>query len=91
MVLSDIASPAGNNGEVGVRASGVVRQRTPPDTRACMRPCRVCGRTNRRRMHALMTLWFGHYAGVPYDHGYFYLCPRCYTRYIPPPDPIARG
>jgi hypothetical protein len=90
MLLPDITRSAGTNAEVGSRPTRAVRRTTRPDARACMRPCRVCGRTNRRRMHALMTLWFGHYAGVPFDHGYFYLCPRCYTRYIPPPDP-TRG
>jgi hypothetical protein len=51
---------------------------------ADMRPCTRCGRVDRRRMVALMTLWFGHYVGVPLDHGYFYLCPDCYDRILRP-------
>lgn len=51
---------------------------------ADMKPCRRCGRTDPRRMVALMTLWFGHRAGVPLDHGYFYLCPTCYETYVAP-------
>lgn len=63
-----------------------VRGPASPDPRADMRPCAVCGWTDRQRMHALMTLWFGHLAGVPLDHGYFYLCPSCFSRYIPQPE-----
>jgi hypothetical protein len=65
-----------------------------PDERADMRPCRVCGSTDRTRMHALMTIWFGHHAGVPLDHGYFYLCPSCFSLYIPvapPAQPEEEG
>ena len=43
-----------------------------------MRPCRRCGQTNPRRMFALMSLWFGPYAGVRPEPGYFYLCPNRY-------------
>ena len=53
-------------------------------------PCDRCGRTE-RRMHALMTQWFGAAAGVAPDHGYFDLCPACYRRLIIPhlePDDI---
>jgi len=35
-------------------------------------------------MIALMTLWFGRYASLPADSGYFYLCPECYGRYVEP-------
>jgi hypothetical protein len=52
-----------------------------------MRPCRRCGRTDRRHMHALMTLWFGRFVELPVEAGYFYLCPRCYTRFIAPHVP----
>jgi hypothetical protein len=61
---------------------------SPPTPRladvADMRPCSRCGRTDRRRMVALMTLWFGRFAELPVDHGYFYLCPACYARFIAP-------
>jgi hypothetical protein len=49
-----------------------------------MRPCRRCGQTNPRRMIALMSLWFGHYAGFRPEAGYFYLCPACYQSCIVP-------
>jgi hypothetical protein len=49
-----------------------------------MRPCRRCGQTNPRRMFALMSLWFGPYAGVRPEPGYFYLCPNCYQSCIGP-------
>jgi hypothetical protein len=49
-----------------------------------MRPCRRCGYTNPRRMIALMSLWFGHYAGQRPEPGYFYLCPACYQNCIAP-------
>jgi hypothetical protein len=49
-----------------------------------MRPCRRCGQTNPRRMIALMTLWFGQYAGLRPESGYFYLCPACYQSCIAP-------
>jgi hypothetical protein len=52
-----------------------------------MRPCTRCGRTDRRRMVALMSLWFAARAGIPPDHGYFYLCPACYRRLIDPGPP----
>jgi hypothetical protein len=35
-------------------------------------------------MFALMTLWFGQYAGIAPEGGYFYLCPSCYQRFISP-------
>ena len=35
-------------------------------------------------MIALMTFWFGRYAEVPMESGYFYLCPRCHERMIDP-------
>jgi hypothetical protein len=56
-----------------------------------MRPCARCGRTDERRMHALMTLWFGRFAELPLQGGYFYLCPRCYQQFIAPHlPPILR-
>jgi hypothetical protein len=35
-------------------------------------------------MIALMTLWFGRFADVTLDGGYFYLCPACYGECIAP-------
>jgi hypothetical protein len=35
-------------------------------------------------MIALMSLWFGHYAGLRAEPGYFYLCPACYQNCIAP-------
>lgn len=35
-------------------------------------------------MFALMTLWYGAFAGVPLHGGYFYLCPACYEQCIVP-------
>jgi hypothetical protein len=58
----------------------VVQASTAPA--ADLKPCRLCGHTHVRRMYALMTHWYGHYVDLPDDHGYFYLCPRCYTRFI---------
>jgi hypothetical protein len=52
--------------------------------RADMKPCRRCGRTDPRRMIALMTLWFGRFAGLDSAAGYFYLCPRCYDECVAP-------
>lgn len=49
-----------------------------------LRPCRVCGQTDPRCMIALMTYWFGRYADLPIESGYFYLCPRCHERLIDP-------
>jgi hypothetical protein len=49
-----------------------------------MRPCRRCGKTDPRRMIALMSLWFGEYAGFRAEVGYFYLCPSCYHSCIAP-------
>jgi hypothetical protein len=57
-----------------------VRRQGPAD----MKPCRQCGTTDPRRMIALMTLWFGRFAGVDPDGGYFYLCPSCYEHCIAP-------
>lgn len=54
--------------------------RAPAD----MRPCNRCGRTDPRRMIALMTLWFGPPAGLIPEPGYFYLCPSCYQACIAP-------
>lgn len=51
---------------------------------ADLRPCDRCGYTHPRRMIALMSLWFGRWADLPADSGYFYLCPRCYGRLIEP-------
>jgi hypothetical protein len=47
-------------------------------------PCRVCGRIDRHRMIALMTQWFGRYAGMPPAGGYFYLCPSCHDQLVAP-------
>lgn len=49
-----------------------------------LRPCRSCGRIDPHRMIALMTHWFGKYAEVPPEGGYFYLCPSCHERLIDP-------
>jgi len=46
--------------------------------------CTRCGTTDPRRMYGLMTLWFGPYADVAPDQGYFHLCPRCYRRFVHP-------
>lgn len=35
-------------------------------------------------MIALMSLWFGPYAGLRPESGYFYLCPSCYQSCIAP-------
>ena len=35
-------------------------------------------------MIALMSLWFGQYAGLRPEGGYFYLCPACYQHCIEP-------
>lgn len=35
-------------------------------------------------MIALMNHWFGPFVDIPPDHGYFYLCPRCYRERIKP-------
>lgn len=51
---------------------------------ADMRPCQRCGHTDQHRMFALMTLWYGVFAGVPLHGGYFYLCPTCYEQCIVP-------
>jgi hypothetical protein len=61
--------------EESVHATGVV---------ADMRPCQRCGHTDQHRMFALMTLWYGAFAGVPLHGGYFYLCPACYEQCIVP-------
>ena len=49
-----------------------------------MRPCRACGRTDMRRMYALMALWFGTLLEHHVEGGYFYLCPTCYDTLIVP-------
>jgi hypothetical protein len=65
-------------------------QAPPPPRRhtsaptADLQPCRLCNGTHRRRMYALMTHWYGQYVGLPEDHGYFYLCPRCHALFIRP-------
>jgi hypothetical protein len=35
-------------------------------------------------MIALMTLWFGRFADIALDGGYFYLCPDCYRECVAP-------
>jgi hypothetical protein len=35
-------------------------------------------------MIALMSLWFGRFADVAPDGGYFYLCPSCYEDCVAP-------
>jgi hypothetical protein len=62
-----------------------------PDPRSDMRPCTICGGRDLHRMHALMSQWYGPFAGLEPDHAYFYLCPGCFSLYIPVPDPFARG
>lgn len=49
-----------------------------------LRPCRSCGRIDPHRMIALMNHWFGRYAGIPPEGGYFYLCPKCHARLVDP-------
>ena len=49
-----------------------------------MRPCRACGRTDVRRMYALMALWFGGLIEPHVESGYFYLCPTCYELRVAP-------
>lgn len=51
---------------------------------ADMRPCDRCGRTDPRRMIALMAHWFAGPAGVSRRGGYFYLCPDCYLAAVGP-------
>jgi hypothetical protein len=62
-------------------APGRVSGTRPPPTSTApdLKPCVLCGRTNPRRMVALMTHWYGRYIDLPEDQGYFYLCPRCYA------------
>lgn len=37
-----------------------------------------------RRMHGLMTLWYGPFADIEPAQGYFYLCPDCYRSSVHP-------
>jgi hypothetical protein len=67
-------------------APRLARSATPPD----LRPCTLCGRTHPRRMYGLMTHWYGRYIGLADDHGYFYLCPRCYAAKVRKVEEAAR-
>jgi hypothetical protein len=69
-------------GQQGASAATEPAAKVDPSAAADMKPCRRCGRTNRRRMIALMSAWYAAQAGVFSEGGYFYLCPRCYHRYF---------
>jgi hypothetical protein len=53
--------------------------------------CDRCGNTNPHKMIGLMTLWFGSFVDLPPDHGYFYLCPTCYDRWVKPHFDLIQG
>jgi hypothetical protein len=42
-------------------------------------------------MIGLMTLWFGPFADIRPDYGYFYLCPACYRDRIKPHLDTVQG
>lgn len=42
-------------------------------------------------MVGLMTLWFGPFVDMEPSHGYFYLCPDCYGRFVEPEIEEVQG
>lgn len=53
--------------------------------------CRRCGKRDPQKMFGLMTHWFGPFVELRPDHGYFYLCPACYTEHVQPHLEAVQG